>query len=108
MRSLFLWLCRADGAAAPAPAAPRRVWKDTDPLSDVIDAAVARNPTTREARAVGWKARLSEEELVTVRDWTCLSADLRNAKFTAGLIGTLNAELNPPAVAAPASGSCTC
>lgn len=66
-------------------------------------------------RAPGWKAKLVEEEVDTVRDWKALSAAVKIAKFSAGLIGMLNAALNPPvpapapvpAAPAPVSGSCT-
>ena len=65
-------------------------------------------------RAPGWKAKLVEEEVDTVRDWKALSAEDKAAlRFKGGLISNLNAALNPPAPApvpaapAPVSGSCT-
>ncbi len=98
MRSPCVWLCCADGAAAPAPAAPR-VWQDTDSLSAVIDAVAPAD------LVAGWKAKLFEEELETVYHWKALSESVMIAKFTARLLGTLNAELNPPAAPAPAPGA---
>ena len=97
MRSLFLWSCRADVVAAPAPGlAAARVWKDTDKLSVVIDAAVERDSRVG-TLADGWKTKLSEEELETVCDWTEASAVVKNAKFTAKLITSIDVTLNPPA-----------
>ena len=103
VRSLFLWLFRADGAAAPGPAVPR-VWKGTDTLSDVIDAAVAEDADL--ANVVDdWKSKVGG---MKVKAWRALSIqEKRELGFSAALIGAIKAELNPAAAAAaaPASGA---
>ena len=88
----------ACGGCAGAVAAPTRVWGDSDRLSDVIDAVAPAKHAPR------WKAKLSEEDMETVRNWKALSSEDKAALgFTAGLISNLNAALDPPPAPAPAA-----
>ena len=84
----------------PPAAAPARVWKENDALEDVLTAAV--DTGSRLAKKLKkWIGMVGD---MPVKAWRGLSAEDK-VRLPLDLIGTLNAELNPPAAPAPAPGA---